>query len=95
VVALFQGTLDKLIILAPSCRSRGPVGQHGCQALAVTIAASRSGDIKPGGGGKLVSKEALLGFANGIVTGVLCGVAMYLLARLAKLAPRGDARASW
>jgi hypothetical protein len=29
----------------------------------------------------LVSKEALLGFLNGAVTGVLCGIAMWLLAR--------------
>jgi magnesium transporter len=29
---------------------------------------------------KLVVKEVLLGFANGAVTGVLCGIAMYLLA---------------
>jgi magnesium transporter len=27
-----------------------------------------------------MSKEALLGLANGAVTGVLCGIAMYLLA---------------
>ena len=38
------------------------------------------GDVKPGMGSALISKEALLGFANGTVTGVLCGIAMYLLA---------------
>jgi magnesium transporter len=38
------------------------------------------GDIRPGGGKALTSKEALLGFANGAVTGVLCGIAMYLFA---------------
>ena len=81
VVALFQGTLDKLIILAAFLPVlAGQSGNTGCQALAVTIRGITLGDVKPGGGGKLVSKEALLGIANGAVTGVLCGIAMYLLA---------------
>jgi len=81
VVALFQGTLDKLIILAAFLPVlAGQSGNTGCQALAVTIRGITLGDIKAGGGGKLVSKEALLGIANGIVTGILCGIAMYLLA---------------
>lgn len=81
VVALFQGTLDKLVILAAFLPVlAGQSGNTGCQALAVTIRGITLGDIKPGGSGSLVSKEALLGIANGIVTGVLCGIAMYLLA---------------
>ena len=81
VVALFQGTLDKLVILAAFLPVlAGQSGNTGCQALAVTIRGITLGDIKPGGSGQLVSKEALLGIANGIVTGLLCGVAMYLLA---------------
>jgi magnesium transporter len=35
------------------------------------------GDVKPGHGKALMSKEALLGLANGAVTGLLCGLAMY------------------
>lgn len=81
VVALFQGTLDKLVILAAFLPVlAGQSGNTGCQALAVTIRGITLGDIKPGGSGSLVSKEALLGVANGIVTGLLCGIAMYLLA---------------
>lgn len=81
VVAIFQGTLDKLVILAAFLPVlAGQSGNTGCQALAVTIRGITLGDIKPGGGGQLVSKEALLGIANGLVTGVLCGIAMYLLA---------------
>jgi magnesium transporter len=81
VVALFQGTLDKLIILAAFLPVlAGQSGNTGCQALAVTIRGITLGEVKPGTGGGLVSKEALLGIANGIVTGVLCGIAMYLLA---------------
>ncbi len=81
VVAIFQGTLDKLVILATFLPVlAGQSGNTGCQALAVTVRGITLGDIKPGGGKKLVSKEALLGFANGLVTGVICGLAMYFLA---------------
>ncbi len=82
VVALFQGTLDKLVILATFLPVlAGQSGNTGCQALAVTVRGITLGDVRPGGGKHLVSKEALLGFANGAVTGVLCGIAMYFFAR--------------
>jgi magnesium transporter len=81
VVAAFQGTLDKLVILATFLPVlAGQSGNTGCQALAVTVRGITLGDIKAGGGKALMSKEALLGFANGTVTGILCGIAMYLLA---------------
>jgi magnesium transporter len=81
VVAMFQGTLDRLIILAAFLPVlAGQSGNTGCQALAVTIRGITLGDIKPGGGGRLISKEMFLGIANGVVTGILCGIAMYLLA---------------
>jgi magnesium transporter len=81
VVAMFQGTLDKLVILATFLPVlAGQSGNTGCQALAVTVRGITLGDIKPGGGKQLVSKEALLGLLNGGVTGLLCGVAMYLFA---------------
>ena len=82
VVALFQGTLDQLVILAAFLPVlAGQSGNTGCQALAVTVRGITLGDIKPKGGSKqLVTKEALLGLANGAVTGVLCGIAMYILA---------------
>lgn len=81
VVAVFQGTVDKLVILATFLPVlAGQSGNTGCQALAVTVRGITLGDIKAGGEKALVSKEALLGFANGTVTGILCGVAMYLLA---------------
>jgi magnesium transporter len=81
VVAIFQGTLDKLVILATFLPVlAGQSGNTGCQALAVCVRGITLGDIKPGGGKQLVSKEAMLGFANGAVTGVLCGIAMYLFA---------------
>ena len=81
VVAVFQGTLDKLVILATFLPVlAGQSGNTGCQALAVTVRGITLGDIRKGRGGALVSKEALLGLANGAVTGILCGIAMYLYA---------------
>jgi magnesium transporter len=81
VVALFQGTVDRLVILATFLPVlAGQSGNTGCQALAVTVRGITLGDVKAGGGKMLMSKEALLGLANGAVTGVLCGIAMYLLA---------------
>jgi magnesium transporter len=82
VVALFQGTVDRLVILATFLPVlAGQSGNTGCQALAVTVRGITLGDIRAGAGKALVAKEALLGLANGAVTGVLCGAAMYLLAR--------------
>ena len=81
VVAVFQGTVDKLVILATFLPVlAGQSGNTGCQALAVCVRGITLGDIKPGGSKKLVTKEAMLGLANGTVTGLICAVAMYLLA---------------
>jgi len=78
VVAIFQGTLDKLVILATFLPVlAGQSGNTGCQALAVTVRGITLGDVKAGAGKELMSKEALLGLANGAVTGFLCGLAMY------------------
>jgi magnesium transporter len=81
VVAVFQGTLDKLVILATFLPVlAGQSGNTGCQALAVTVRGITLGDVKSGMARRLMSKEALLGLANGAVTGLLCGIAMYLFA---------------
>jgi len=83
VVAVFQGTLDKLVILATFLPVlAGQSGNTGCQALAVTVRGITLCDVKSGAAKALMSKEALLGFANGAVTGVLCGAAMYLYAAI-------------
>ena len=81
VVAMFQGTIDRLVILATFLPVlAGQSGNTGCQALAVTVRGITLGDIKPGGAKALVYKEAALGMANGAVTGLLCGIAMYFFA---------------
>jgi magnesium transporter len=82
VVALFQGTVDRLVILATFLPVlAGQSGNTGCQALAVTVRGLTLGDVKAGSSLKLASKEALLGLANGAVTGVLCAGAMFALAQ--------------
>jgi magnesium transporter len=81
VVALFQGTVDRLVILATFLPVlAGQSGNTGCQALAVAVRGLTLGDVKPGSSAALVTKEAMLGLANGAVTGVLCGLAMFGLA---------------
>lgn len=83
VVALFQGTIDRLVILATFLPVlAGQAGNTGCQALAVCVRGITLGDVKTGGGKSLMSKEALLGLANGAVTGLLCGLAMFIYARI-------------
>jgi magnesium transporter len=82
VVATFQGTVDRLVILATFLPVlAGQSGNTGCQALAVTVRGITLGDIRAGAGKALVAKEFFLGLANGAVTGVLCGAAMFLLAQ--------------
>jgi magnesium transporter len=81
VVAYYQGTLDRLVILATFVPVlMGQCANTGCQSLAVTVRGITLGEIGTGAGRQLVTKEMLLGFANGAMAGVLCGLAMYFYA---------------
>ncbi len=81
VVAMFQGTIDRLVILAAFLPVlAGQSGNTGCQAMAVTLRGITLGEIKPGDGKSLVFKEGLLGAMNGAPVGVIAGVAMFLTA---------------
>lgn len=81
VVALFQGTIDQLVILAAFLPVlAGQSGNTGCQALAVTLRGITLGEIKDGDGMKLVTKEGVLGALNGGPVGLVAGVAMYVTA---------------
>ncbi len=81
VVAMFQGTIDRLVILAAFLPVlAGQSGNTGCQALAVTLRGLTLGEIKPGDGKALVMKEGVLGALNGAPIGVIAGIAMYLTA---------------
>ena len=82
VVALFQGTLDKLVILATFLPVlAGQSGNTGCQALAVTLRGLTLGELRHGAGRRLVFKEGLLGLLNGALVGVSAAVGMYVVAR--------------
>jgi magnesium transporter len=81
VVAIFQGTVDRLVILAAFLPVlAGQSGNTGCQALAVTLRGITLGEIKLGDGKKLIAKEGVLGALNGAPIGVVAGIAMYITA---------------
>ena len=83
VVAIFQPTLDKLVILAVFLPVlAGQSGNTGCQALAVALRGMTLGELKPGKEKALVIKEALLGLANGALVGITAGIGMYIFAKI-------------
>jgi magnesium transporter len=87
VVAMFQDTIDRLVILAAFLPVlAGQSGNTGCQALAVTLRGITLGEIKRGGGRALIFKEGVLGAMNGAPIGIVAGIAMYITA-LAQKSP--------
>ncbi len=81
VVNFFQGTIDKVVILAAFLPVlAGQSGNTGCQSLAVTLRALTLGELNASSARKAVMKEALLGFMNGTFVGVSAGAGMYFLA---------------
>jgi magnesium transporter len=81
VVAIFQDTVDRLVILAVFLPVlAGQSGNTGCQALAVTLRGITLGELKPGGEQNLVRKEASLGLYNGALTGLVAGLGMLFMA---------------
>ena len=85
VVGVFQGTIDKIVILATFLPVlAGQSGNTGCQALAVTLRGLTLGEMQKGSEKRLVLKEALLGFMNGALVGVTAGLGMYVAATMQK-----------
>lgn len=83
VVAIFQDTVDRLVILALFLPVlAGQSGNTGCQALAVTLRGITLGELKQGKERELVTKEATLGLYNGALTGLVAGVGMLVVAVL-------------
>jgi len=77
-VALFQETVDRLVILALFLPIlAGQSGNTGCQALAVTLRGMTLGEVQSGKGRALVGKEAWLGFYNGSLTGLVAAIGMF------------------
>jgi magnesium transporter len=81
VVAMFQEALDKLVVLAIFLNVLcGQCGNLGCQSLAVVLRGMTLGELRGMRLAALVGKETFLGLMNGIVTGALAGVAMFIVA---------------
>jgi magnesium transporter len=88
VVGAFQGTLDKIVILAAFLPVlAGQSGNTGCQALAVTLRGLTLGDLKSGQERKLFTKEAVLGLLNGCMVGLIAGIGMFVYARMQPVTP--------
>ena len=81
VVGLFQGTIDKIVVLAMFLPVLGgQSGNLGCQSMAVLLRGMTLGELRGMNVAALLAKEAALGMMNGLVTGALAGVAMYIVA---------------
>lgn len=81
VVAIFQDTVDRLVILALFLPIlAGQSGNTGCQALAVTLRGMTLGELKAGAERALVAKEASLGALNGAFTGLVAALGMFIVA---------------
>ena len=81
VVAMFQGTIDQLVVLAVFLPVlAGQSGNTGCQALAVTLRGITLGEIKSGDARALLAKEGVLGAMNGARVGIGSGIEMYMIA---------------
>ena len=82
VVGVFQGTIDRLVILAMFLPVlAGQSGNTGCQALAVALRGMTLGELRSGKERALVMKEGLLGLANGALVGLSAAIGMYVVAR--------------
>jgi len=85
VVAVFQDTVDRLVILALFLPVlAGQSGNTGCQALAVTLRGMTLGELKAGQERALVVKEASLGALNGAFTGLVAALGMFIVASYQK-----------
>lgn len=83
VVGVFEGTIEKLVMLAVfQPVLAGQSGNTGCQTLAVVLRGMTLGELKSRKVKSLVRKEALLGLTNGIVVGLVAGIAMYIYATM-------------
>lgn len=86
VVGLFQETIDRLLILTMFLPVlAGQSGNAGSQALAVTLRGVILGELQLGKAKAQIMKEALLGFLNGALVGVVAAICMYVVAAVKHL----------
>jgi magnesium transporter len=78
VVSLFEGTITQIVTLAAFLPIlAGQSGNTGCQALAITLRGMTLGDMEGYPVRKLIAKELILGALNGVLTGIVAGLAMF------------------
>jgi magnesium transporter len=81
VVGFFQDSIRRIVVLAIFLPvMSGQCGNLGSQSLAVVLRGVTLGELHDDGVRSMVLKEGWLGFLNGLASGVLAGVAMYLIA---------------
>ena len=81
VVGVFQDSINRIVVLAIFLPvMSGQCGNLGSQSLAVVLRGVTLGELHDDGVRSMVLKEGWLGFLNGLASGVLAGVAMYLIA---------------
>lgn len=83
VVGTFQDTVNRIVLLAVFIPVlSGQCSNTGCQALAVTLRGMTLGEVRAGQATALMAKEALLGFSNGALTGLVAAIGMFALATM-------------
>ena len=81
VVGFFEGTIEKIVVLAMFLPVlSGQSGNLGSQTLAVTIRGMTLGELSRRRKRELIAKEAWLALLNGLITGLVAAVAMYVIA---------------
>ena len=85
VVGLFQGTIDRLVLLAVFLPVViGQSSNTGVQTLAVALRSMTLGELRAGREWPLVLKETLLGVLNGALTGMTAAIGMFVFAKFQK-----------
>lgn len=80
VVRMFQGTIEKLVLLASLMPIVAGMGGNGAsQTMAVIIRSIALGDLTPSKAGRAFFREGLLGVLNGAALGVVTGLAVYFV----------------
>lgn len=80
VVSQFENTISQMAVLAaymPVVAGMG--GNAGTQALAVTVRGLALGEVSWNNGKKVIIKEVVAGFTNGLIIGVTAGLFAYIL----------------
>jgi len=79
VISIFEGTLQKLALLAVfQSVVAGMGGNAGTQALVIFVRALALGQVQPRSAVRAVAREVAVGMINGVAVGVAAGFITYL-----------------